>query len=734
MIPVQLKGMRFNRVRFKDKRAFEVGWQNKPYSYDEIGSFFPKENYGVMCGKEVRVLDDDTEKKGLIKIFLDNFGETFRVRDHLYFKFDNEHDKKIIFMNGQYHLGELQGEGTYVVGAGCTHPSGEIYDQRNDLDIITISYDKFVEVFDEFIKKDNVKLGSATNTSTATYNSDDDKFIKSIKTQWAEGNRQDLTMAVAGYLRKSKRLGLNSCISIITSICEDCGDTDINERIGAVRATYDKDEKSVKGYSGLVEKNINITISLREEVLSLMQRKQMGEATERLVEEIEKNNHIYTTNVDNASEVYIYDNGIYIPDGEFKIKEQLREIMLDNYNEMIGNQVMAKIRLDTGISPDKLFSDHDIYEVPVKNGILDLKKCALLPFDHKKIFFSKLPIEYDEEAECKKIDQFLVDVLSSPSDKKVFYELAGFGLVKEYFIEKSFMFVGNGRNGKSKSIDLLKRFVGVGNCASVPLSAITVDSPFVQRLWKRFFNLAGDISSKDMKETGMFKQLTGRDAISANRKYKSIVEFQNYAKMVFACNDLPKVYDYSDGFWERWVLMEFPYKFVDMDIYEKASVLERKNWKIKIPDIIESITTPEEMSGFLNMALKGLHRLLENKKFSYTKGTEEVKNKWVRMADSFMAFCMDCIEQDYSARVTKTELRQKYKDYCTKHKVSGASDRAIKATLQEAFGVSDGLGSVDGSLGVEHYWSGIKFKSDPISQELSDEEMEILDISVQKIL
>ena len=32
-IPEQLNGLRFNRVRFKEKRAFEVGWQNNPYSF-----------------------------------------------------------------------------------------------------------------------------------------------------------------------------------------------------------------------------------------------------------------------------------------------------------------------------------------------------------------------------------------------------------------------------------------------------------------------------------------------------------------------------------------------------------------------------------------------------------------------------------------------------------------------------------------------------------------------------
>jgi len=167
MIPKQLECMRFNRVRFKEKVAFESGWQKNPYTYEQIQNF-TNENYGVMCGKELRVLDDDTPNKGLITLFIKTFGKTFRVRDHLYFKFDNGHDKKIIFKNSVLkfndgkdgttnHMGEMQGEGTYVVGPGSIHPSGEVYDVRNDLDIITISYDKFLEVFGEYIVGNNNK-------------------------------------------------------------------------------------------------------------------------------------------------------------------------------------------------------------------------------------------------------------------------------------------------------------------------------------------------------------------------------------------------------------------------------------------------------------------------------------------------------------------------------------------------------------------------------------------------
>lgn len=164
IIPAQLKSMRFLRVGFKDKRPFEQAWQKNPYTYNEISEYFPKENYGVICGGDVRALDDDTPEGELIKLYNDNFPETMQVRGHVYFKFNNKHEDKIIFEHPEKlypgkdgdmtpHMGELQGEGTMVVGAGSTHPDGSKYELIKDLPILTISYDKFKEVFGEYFKK-----------------------------------------------------------------------------------------------------------------------------------------------------------------------------------------------------------------------------------------------------------------------------------------------------------------------------------------------------------------------------------------------------------------------------------------------------------------------------------------------------------------------------------------------------------------------------------------------------
>lgn len=153
MIPVQLKNQLFCRVLKGTKKPFELEWTKKPYTYEQILKYFPQENYGVLTGVNgLGVLDDDTEDKCLMKLYEQYFPETFRVRDHYYIFLKGWDGQKIKFLND---VGELQGIGQQVVGAGSIHPSGAVYDVRKDLPITTIEFDEFKEIFKEHIKQEN---------------------------------------------------------------------------------------------------------------------------------------------------------------------------------------------------------------------------------------------------------------------------------------------------------------------------------------------------------------------------------------------------------------------------------------------------------------------------------------------------------------------------------------------------------------------------------------------------
>ena len=454
-----------------------------------------------------------------------------------------------------------------------------------------------------------------------------------------------------------------------------------------------------------IESREDLTV-LQKDVLMALTLKDKDRATELIVKKIEGDNHIYTTKDDVKSEMWIYQEGIYVPQGKSTVKEITRRILMEAYSTQLANTIISKIEADTQIEQKEFFNTNYVWEVPLINGILNLKTRELNKFDPLKIFFNKLPVEYDADADCPNILEHLSNVLSSDEDVRVMLEIFGFSLLKEYRIEKAFMFVGNGRNGKSKTIELLKRFLGAENCSSLPLKSLSEESFSLSELFGRMANLAADLSKTDLKETGTIKNLIGRDTIQAKRKFLTDLNFVNYAKLCFAANDLPRIYDTTDGFWTKWVLLDFPNKFVTQEVYNVSTEDERKILKIKDDNIIEKLSNPIELSGLLNYALDGLDRLLEQKDFSYSKSISDVKDMWIRKSDSFTAFCYDHLEEDSVGKITKRNLRKVYHKYIKKHIVPGCSDKAINITLSNMFGVTEFQNS-----NYERTWEGIKFKN-----------------------
>lgn len=447
----------------------------------------------------------------------------------------------------------------------------------------------------------------------------------------------------------------------------------------------------------------------KNEVLQLIASRLEDEASELIVKKILKKNYIYTTRDDLKSEIWIYDNGIYKPNGATLIKENIRGVLGKTYTPQRANKILAKIEADTGIDTDDFFGKIYLDEICVKNGILNLNTREINEFTHTKIFFNKLNVEYKKEAKCPAINKFFGEVLKDSDDKKVLFELIGFCLHKDYFAEKAFMFLGNGRNGKGKTLSLIKHFLGIENCASVRLSEMTSGSSSLHELHNRLVNLAGDLNNTSLKDTGLFKELTGRDLVQVKRKYLRDLRFTNYAKMVFACNELPRVFDLSEGFWSRWVLLDFPYKFLPQDEINNRSDEDKTTCKLQDTNIILKITTNNELNGLLNEALDGLDRLKQNKDFSYTKGTAEVKDNWIRKSDSFTAFCLDNIEENQDTSISKKEIRKSFMRYYKKHKVKGCGDKNIKAVLEEMFGVIEERKGGD-SFNQDRVWTGIRFK------------------------
>lgn len=448
----------------------------------------------------------------------------------------------------------------------------------------------------------------------------------------------------------------------------------------------------------------------QQEILMFFTMKKRGDATETIVQYITEKCKFKTTRNDNNSEIWIYKNGIYKPEGKSYILEFCRELLLDAFTKHICNEVICKIEADTFIEQDEFFNQQSTfpYLIPVQTGLLNIKTKKLEGFTPEKYFFNKLKMPYDPSAKCIDFLMFLDSTLEKESDKQTIQELFGYCLLKDYKYKKSFMFEGKGDNGKSQLLHLLKNeFIGVENSCAVSLEALEKDSFILSEFHNKLVNVSADITQGVLSDTGIYKNLTGKDDIQANRKHKTHITFKNYAKMIFATNSLPHVSDVSDGFWGRWILIEFPHTFLEQSEIDLIPLNERKGIKLADPEIMDNLCDEKELSGILNWALNGFERLEKKKGFSYDNSKSGVKKRWLQKSNSVVAFIDENIEEAYDFHIEKQDFKQKYLIYCSTHKIRPMSDKVIKITLEnELSAFSDRLWDEERN---PHVWKGIKF-------------------------
>lgn len=357
-------------------------------------------------------------------------------------------------------------------------------------------------------------------------------------------------------------------------------------------------------------------------------------------------------------EILVYQNGVYIYNGEKVIKEQCEKRVPTPYAPLltthIVNEVQGHIARSTFV--DRKLFDTDEYIINLENGLLNLITRELIPHSPEFLFTIRIPVSYDPDTECPKIMKFLGELLPNEDDHTVYEELGGSLLRRKYFPQKATIFYGSGANGKSKALGLLSKFIGKENTYHLSLQEIEQDRFALAGLYRKLLNELADLSPRTIK-TGMvmFTKLTGEDDISGDQKFRDRITFTNYAKLVFSAQKLPEVDVDTYAFWRRWIIINFPNKFIE-------GVNADEN-------ILEKITTSEELSGFLNHALDGLDRLRANGKFSYEKTVDEVAELWTLLSDSVKAFVEQFCNIGNGLMIPRENLYLAYKGFCKRRNI-----------------------------------------------------------------
>lgn len=286
----------------------------------------------------------------------------------------------------------------------------------------------------------------------------------------------------------------------------------------------------------------------------------------------------------------------------------------------------------------------------LQNGMLNLKTLEMKP--HAKNFYSTnvLGISFDGKSTktCKRWLKFLGETIQDPDSIKQFQEFAGYCLTRDVRYGKCLLLLGDGSDGKSTALKILRQLVGKQNCSSVGFEDL--DDQFHRSALKdKLLNTATEVGSKAL-ESNLLKALVTGDEVRAAFKHKDGFDLESYCKFAFSTNRLPRVLDNSDGFFRRLLIIRFKQQFM--------GAADDTNLMAKLE---------KELSEIFSWALVGLHRLMDQGCFSDSADSREIMQAYRRLNNPIQCFVEDCCAIEEGGSAVKDELYGKYREYCGKY-------------------------------------------------------------------
>jgi len=692
LIPQQLKDWWFIKLKPRDKVPIEPDWPNRTYAWDdpELLKWIEQGgNYGVIGDGSHVIIDGDTaEVQEAVEKFLP---ETFTVRTpghlgkHYYFNASIENPIRLRDKNGK-NVGDVQGKGKQVVGPGCIHPVGKPYEIVKDVPPVSVSEEQIREALAEFIAPEPEAMDWEQQERESGISI---LAVHSLNGMRRQGNEFYGSHPVHGS-ETGKNFWINPKQNVWHCFRHSSGGGPLS--LLAVKEGIIKCEEARPGaLRGAVFKRV--LKAARETGIELKQAlKEAKGEKEFIPAEVARSvqsKYRFATHKQ-SHEVWVYKNGVYYPDGEEVIRAEVRELLGDDATDHRVGEVVSHIRDTTFTDPEKF--NPPLERINLENGVLNLKTAELEKHALDVIFTNKLPVKYDPRARCPVILKFLSEILH-PDDIPVIQEFVGYCLYRKYCFARALMCVGAGSNGKSTLLMLIETLLGKDNVATPSLQRLLYNRFAAAELFGKLANIHADLPPTPLAQTGMFKMLTGGDTIHAERKHQDPFNFTNYAKLIYSANELPQTADLTEAFWRRWIIVEFPNAFPEGD--PKTD-----------PHVLKKLTTPDELSGFLNWALEGLKRLLENSKFTPTKTRAEIEEEWTIRTDSLRAFVRKHAAVDPRCFVTKGDFYAAYQDFCSEHEAEAVSKNMVGLRLPTIMRCSGQVRKIGGE--AVRVWRGIR--------------------------
>jgi putative DNA primase/helicase len=388
-------------------------------------------------------------------------------------------------------------------------------------------------------------------------------------------------------------------------------------------------------------------------------------------------NNFHIIKIDN--QLHLYHDGIYI-DGYKVIESEMIKI-IPNLNRQKRTEVLAY--LDIMIERNTPRSDAKY--IAFRNGVYDIEEDSFVDFGPNMVITNKINFDYNPNAYSKIVDHTLNKLAcGDPDIRMLLEEVVGYTFYRRNELRKAFVLTGDKANGKSTYLDMITTLLGAENTAALDLSELGERFKTAE-LFGKLANIGDDIGDEFIANPAIFKKLVSGDRINAERKGCDPFDFNNYSKLLFSANNMPRIKDKSGAVISRLVMIPFHATFsandADFDPYIK--------YKLRQPENIEYL---------ILLGIQGLKRVLKNRRFTTGEAVTKELEEYEENNNPILLFFKETELAEIINQPTK-DVYAKYDLFCHENKFNALSNIEFSKKIKKVYD----LEIVNKSIGGKKY-------------------------------
>jgi putative DNA primase/helicase len=259
-----------------------------------------------------------------------------------------------------------------------------------------------------------------------------------------------------------------------------------------------------------------------------------------------------------------------------------------------------------------------------------------------------LPYDFSPGATCGKWLEFLERVAPDEAVRGILQEWCGYCLIPSQAYERILVLEGDGANGKSVFLNVLRRLVGVENCSSARLDGLHYNhalEPMVGKL----LNICSEWGHLERLALNTLKSISGGDMSLINPKGRPAYEVALPTRFAVATNEAPSIPDKSGGTWRRLICVPF-------------NVVIPEGERKPLEAFVEELCG--ELPGIFNWAMAGLERLVKRGQFKECGATLELKARYRTDSNSAMAWCEENLRVEADEEIAAGDVYREYNEWC----------------------------------------------------------------------